>query len=59
MEEYGGHEDLRGSGHRSVIPYVNGRVCCIVVCVHCSSRELNPSESNACPTFYSSRLRQL
>jgi hypothetical protein len=24
MREYGGHEDLRGSGHRSVIPYVHG-----------------------------------
>jgi hypothetical protein len=22
--EYGGHEDLRGSGRRSVIPYVHG-----------------------------------
>jgi hypothetical protein len=25
MDERGGHEDLRGSGHRSVIPYVHGR----------------------------------
>jgi hypothetical protein len=24
IREYGGHEDLRGSGHRSVIPYVHG-----------------------------------
>jgi hypothetical protein len=24
MREYGGHEDLRGSGRRSVIPYVHG-----------------------------------
>jgi hypothetical protein len=24
MREYGGHKDLRGSGHRSVIPYVHG-----------------------------------
>jgi hypothetical protein len=23
IREYGGHEDLRGSGHRSVIPYVH------------------------------------
>jgi hypothetical protein len=33
MEEHGGHEDLRGSGRRSVIPYVHRGVCCIVVCV--------------------------
>jgi hypothetical protein len=32
MEEHGGHEDLRGSGRRSVIPYVHGKMCCIVVC---------------------------
>jgi hypothetical protein len=25
MDECGGHEDLRGSGHRSVIPYVHER----------------------------------
>jgi hypothetical protein len=25
MDERGGHEDLRGSGHWSVIPYVHGR----------------------------------
>jgi hypothetical protein len=24
MDEHGGHEDLRGSSHRSVIPYVHG-----------------------------------
>jgi hypothetical protein len=24
MREYGGHEDLRGSGRRSIIPYVHG-----------------------------------
>jgi hypothetical protein len=24
MREYGGHKDLRGSGRRSVIPYVHG-----------------------------------
>jgi hypothetical protein len=24
IREYGGHQDLRGSGHRSVIPYVHG-----------------------------------
>jgi hypothetical protein len=24
IREYGGHQDLRGSGRRSVIPYVHG-----------------------------------
>jgi hypothetical protein len=24
IREYGGHEDLRGSGRQSVIPYVHG-----------------------------------
>jgi hypothetical protein len=32
QDGHDGHKDLRGSGHRSVIPYVHGRVCCIVVC---------------------------
>jgi hypothetical protein len=41
MEEHGGNEDLCASGRQSVIPYVHGRVCCIAVCVHCSSHELN------------------
>jgi hypothetical protein len=26
IDEHGEHEDLRGSGHRSVIPYVHGRM---------------------------------
>jgi hypothetical protein len=59
MEEHGGHENLYGLDHRSIIPYVHGRVCYIAVCVCYSSCELNLSESNACPTFYISRLRQL
>jgi hypothetical protein len=32
MDERGGHKDLRGSGHRSVIPYVHGRTE-----IYCSS----------------------
>jgi hypothetical protein len=31
MEGHDGHEDLRGSGCRSVIPYVYERECCIAV----------------------------
>jgi hypothetical protein len=30
---HGGHEDLRGSGRQSVIPYVYGESYCITVCV--------------------------
>jgi hypothetical protein len=26
MDEHGQHRDLHGSGHRSIIPYVHGRV---------------------------------
>jgi hypothetical protein len=26
MDERGGYEELRGSGHRSVIPYLHGRI---------------------------------
>jgi hypothetical protein len=32
MDEHGEHQDLRGLGHQSVIPYVRGENCCIVVC---------------------------
>jgi hypothetical protein len=34
MREYSGHEDLRGSGRRSVIPYIHRRkelYCCVLV----------------------------
>jgi hypothetical protein len=34
MDEYDGHEDLRGSGRQSVKPYIHGRVCCIAVRVY-------------------------
>jgi hypothetical protein len=35
-----GHGGLRGSDHRSVIPYVDGDDCCITVCVLQASVEL-------------------
>jgi hypothetical protein len=35
MDERGKHQNLRGSGHRSVIPYVNGRTE-----LYCSSLQL-------------------
>jgi hypothetical protein len=43
MEEHGGHEDLHGSGHRSVIPYVHRESCCIAVCA-IQARGLNLSK---------------
>jgi hypothetical protein len=63
MEEHGGHEDLHGLGHQSVIPYVHESV--VLLCVRCSSRELNLRRvevKRTClvltstRTFYSSRL---
>jgi hypothetical protein len=34
MKEHGRHEDLRGSGHRSVIPYVHRRMRAdVLLCV--------------------------
>jgi hypothetical protein len=39
--------DLRGSGRRSVIPYVHER-CCIIACVVLFKAELNLSASVAC-----------
>jgi hypothetical protein len=35
------HGNLRGSSHRSVIPYVHGREGCITVCVTLFNTELN------------------
>jgi hypothetical protein len=35
MDEHGEHEDLCGSGHRSIIPYVHGRMK-----LYCSSLAL-------------------
>jgi hypothetical protein len=31
MDKHGGREDLHGSDRRSVILYVHGEMCCIVV----------------------------
>jgi hypothetical protein len=56
MNERGGHEDLRGSSRRSVIPYVHGRTE-----LYCSSLyepELffsDPCEEVSTRSFYSSR----
>jgi hypothetical protein len=47
-------EDLRGSDHWIVIPYIHGRESCIVVCVAVKA-ELNLSAPVVRPTFYSLR----
>jgi hypothetical protein len=59
IDERGGHEDLRGLDHRSVIPYVHGRTglyCSSLPCLY----EPEPFSSNPCEVasaraFYSSR----
>jgi hypothetical protein len=33
MKKHSGHEDLRGSGRQSVIPYVHGRMRVVLLCV--------------------------
>jgi hypothetical protein len=55
IDEYGGHEDLRGSGHRSVIPYIHGRMelyCSSLPCVSLFSDR--PCEVAHARAFYSS-----
>jgi hypothetical protein len=32
MEEHGGDRDLRGSGYRSIIPYVHGTIGVLLYC---------------------------
>jgi hypothetical protein len=52
MDECGGHEDLRGSGRRSIIPYVHG-----ITELYCSSLYEHESflfstlRSGACPSL--------
>jgi hypothetical protein len=61
MDEHDEHLDLRGSGYRSIIPYVHGRDgCCITMCLLKSWLSLlKLSLQRACPdsvvapSFYS------
>jgi hypothetical protein len=56
MDERGGHEDLRGSGRRSVIPYVHGRTelyCSRLPCL--SLPFCPPCEEALVRAFYSLR----
>jgi hypothetical protein len=56
MDERGGHEDLRGSGRWSVIPYVHGRTE-LYFAQACMSEPAFSSPLEVAPTrsFYSSR----
>jgi hypothetical protein len=56
MDERGGHEDLCGSGHQSVIPYVYKRTelyCSSLPCLSLPFRP--PCEEVSIRSFYSSR----
>jgi hypothetical protein len=57
MDEHGGHEDLCGSGLRSVIPYVHGKTelnCSSLPCLKLPFRP--PREVAPARAFYNSRL---
>jgi hypothetical protein len=43
MDEHGGHEDLRGLGRRSVIPYVHARIELYCTNLSCLSLPICPS----------------
>jgi hypothetical protein len=60
IDEHGGHEDLRSSGRRSVIPYVHGRTglyCSSLPCLceHEPYLFSVPCEVASTRDFYSSR----
>jgi hypothetical protein len=42
MDEHGGHQDLRGSGYRSVIPYIHGRIEMYCSSLSCLSLPFRP-----------------
>jgi hypothetical protein len=53
------HEDLRGSGHQSLIPYVHGRELYYYVCVALFKAKLKLSAPVVHLTFYSFKAGQL
>jgi hypothetical protein len=57
MDERGGHEDLRGSGCRSVISYVHRRteLYCAKACLARALPFFDLSEEVSTRSFYSSR----
>jgi hypothetical protein len=56
MDERGGHEHLRDSGHRSIIPYVHERTELYYSSMPCLSLPFHlPHEEASARAFYSSR----
>jgi hypothetical protein len=58
IDECGGHEDLRGLDHRSVIPYVHRRseLYCLSLSCLCEPEPFSdPCEMTPARAFYSSR----
>jgi hypothetical protein len=59
LDERGGHDDLRGSGRLSVIPYVHGRTelypCPSLPCLSLFCFSTPPCEEVSTQSFYSSR----
>jgi hypothetical protein len=52
MDERSGYEDLRGSGRRSVIPYIHGRMELYCSSLPCLSLPFCPPlRSGACPSL--------
>jgi hypothetical protein len=52
MDEHGGHEDLHGSGHRSVIPYVHGKTGVVLLKpAYLSLPFCPPLRSDTCPSL--------
>jgi hypothetical protein len=61
--EHGGHKNLRGSGHRSVIPYIHRRMRVVSLCVSCVSFACrgfkNPSSIDVYPDLLYLKVGQL
>jgi hypothetical protein len=57
LGERGGHDDLCGSGHRSVIPYVHRRteLYCAQACLARAFPFFDPLDVASTRVFYSSR----
>jgi hypothetical protein len=55
MDERGGHEDLRGSGRRSIIPYVHERTELYYSSLYVCACLFVPCEEVSTRSFYRSR----
>jgi hypothetical protein len=56
MNERGGHEDLCGSSHQSVIPYIHGRTELYCSIIYEPEPFSDPYEEVSIRSFYSSRM---